>query len=85
MRKYSSIWNALKKDKKCAIAAPIPLHPRIIKAVIAEKYRDSGHRLLTSLSRKRTKLVHIVTGSRIEFLLKEYDVLSGISSQELGD
>lgn len=82
-RKYSSIWIALKKDKHCAIAAPIPLHERIIKAVTAEKYRDVVYKLKMTEDRKRIKLGHKIDGARIRFFLIEYDILSGLNLSEL--
>lgn len=46
MRKYQPIWEALKRDKKASIVAPIESHKRIIKAVIKEKNIDEGYKLL---------------------------------------
>lgn len=84
-RKYSAIWKQLKIHKHCAIAAPIPLHPRIIKAVTAEKYRDVAYKLATTSERKRVKIYHLIDGARIRFFLREYDILTGISLTELGE
>lgn len=82
-RKYSSIWKQLKDKKHCAIAAPIPLHARIIKAVTSEKYRDMAYKLQMQEKRKHTKIYHRTDGARIQFFLREYDVLTGISFSEL--
>ena len=45
-RKYQAIWEALKKEGSCVVTAAPPFHPRIIKAVIKEKYNDLGYKLL---------------------------------------
>ena len=45
MRYYEPIWLRLKKHKTVSITAPKPLHPRIIKAVVKEKYLDLGFKL----------------------------------------
>jgi hypothetical protein len=45
MRKYEPIWNKLKTDGTVSITANRLLHPRIIKAVIKEKYGDVGYKV----------------------------------------
>lgn len=44
--KYAPIWEKLKKSSPVSIAAPIESHRRIIKAVIKEKWKDAGYKLL---------------------------------------
>lgn len=83
MRKYSPIWKQLKEKQHCAITAPAPLHPRIIKAVTAEKYRDIAYKLLMAEERKRVTVEHLVDGSRIRFFLRVYSILEGIGMLEL--
>lgn len=45
MREYEPIWNKLKADKVVSITANRLLHPRIIKAVTKEKWKDLGYKL----------------------------------------
>ena len=45
MRYYEPIWRKIKTQKTAQIAAPRPLHPRIIKAVNKEKYGDLEFKL----------------------------------------
>lgn len=45
MRKYQPAWEKLKKDGKLTIVAPVIVHPRIIKAIIKEKWNDAAFKL----------------------------------------
>jgi hypothetical protein len=45
MRQYEPVWNELKKKKVARITAHRALHPRIIKAVIKEKWMDVGYKI----------------------------------------
>lgn len=45
MREYEPIWNKLKADKVVSITANRLLHPRIIKAVKKEKWKDIAYKL----------------------------------------
>ena len=69
MRQYQPIWEALKKGGVCIITAPAPLHRRIIKAVIKEKYNDLGYKLELAENNKRAKIVYTKKHSMIEFKL----------------
>jgi len=82
-RKYFSIWNTLKNSGACAIAAPVQLHPRIIKAVIKEKYMDTGFKLQSAESRRFNKIEYRIEGSRISFTMVAYSVLRNLNSGEL--
>ena len=82
-RKYSSIWKALKSSGACAIAAPVPLHARIIKAVIKEKYMDLGFKMKASEARKYYKIEHEISGSRISFKMTAYSILKDLNFGEL--
>lgn len=73
MRQYQPIWEGLKKTGKCRITAPIPLHPRIIKAVQKEKYQDFAFKLELSDATKWAQLEHVITGSVISFVLTVYN------------
>lgn len=82
--KYAPIWDALKSNGVCKVAAHIALHPRIIKAVINVKFRDEGYRLKMSEKRLRIKMWYSRDHSMIRFWLRSYDNLSNISLEELG-
>jgi hypothetical protein len=45
LRQYEKIWITLKRDRSIRIAAPRPLHKRIIKATMKERYMDLGFKL----------------------------------------
>jgi hypothetical protein len=53
MRKYEPIWHKLKKEKQVSITANRLVHPRIIKAVIKEKYEDIAYKLAIEPARAR--------------------------------
>lgn len=89
MSKYSPIWEALKnspaKIRMCAISAPVKLHPRIIKAVIAQKYKDDAFRMRAQIENKRYKIQYVSDGARIRFFLREYTDISNVSLSDLTD
>lgn len=85
MRKYYPIWKQLKETGKCAISAHKALHKRIIKAVINEKDRDTGYKILKQSEHKRVILRYSCEYSRVRFFLTEYDLLTGISITDLGE
>lgn len=68
-RQYAPIWEALKNNYTVAIVAPIPLHARIIKAVIKEKFMDDGYKFLKSEQGLRTFLGYQTAGTKIVFKL----------------
>lgn len=69
MRKHQPIWEAIKKNSKASLLAPVQLHRRIIKAVINEKSRDSVWKLECSMAGTMYKLAYKVEGKRITFNL----------------
>ena len=81
MRKYTAIWNALKKNHSCAITAHVSLHPRIIKAISCEKNKDVGYKLLLAERNRKVILGNVVDGSRIRFFIREY-FLGDINADE---
>ena len=68
-RQYQPIWEALKLRGYCKVAVPKPLHKRLIKAVIKEKYQDLGFKLLLDENSQRAKISYNQTQSMIEFFL----------------
>lgn len=74
-RQYQPIWDKLKsltkKDAESigvSIQAPRVLHPRIIKAVKKEKWKDLGYKL--KLEPKTAELETFRKGEIITFFLK---------------
>lgn len=45
MRLYQPIWEKLKREGQASITANRVLHPRILKAVIKEKWLDLGYKM----------------------------------------
>ena len=83
MSKYSSIWRQLKTQGHCTLAVPVPLHPRIIKAVTTAKYKDVGYRLQAIDTKKRPILSHRSEQARLRFWLKEYDMFECLEEIDL--
>ena len=90
MRLYEPIWEQLKnlplkdaKEKGLSITANRRLHPRIIKAVIKEKWKDVGYKL--KMEPHKVRLVPISKGAVLTFylILSETSVLRSISSGDL--
>lgn len=69
MRKYQPIWELLKLTRTASIAAEPKMHPRIIKAVIKEKYSDAGWKYLQVEEGKKWKLSFKVDSKLIVFKL----------------
>jgi hypothetical protein len=66
-RKYYPIWERLKKEKQVSIAVPRPLHARVIKAVIKEKWMDVGYKI--QIQPKKATLSYVRKASTITFFL----------------
>jgi hypothetical protein len=67
MRKYEPIWRKLKQTGQVSITANRLLHPRIIKAVIKEKWGDVGYKI--SIEPARVRLSYTSTHSVLVFYL----------------
>lgn len=79
MRQYEPIWNALKSGRICAITANPALHPRIVKAVVKEKYQDVGWKMQMADDYCKSKIWYQIKGTVITFRL-----LKGIGFSDLG-
>ena len=66
-RQYFPIWERLKKEKVVSITTNRLMHPRIIKAVIKEKYQDFGYKI--DLEPFSSELSYTVNNSIITFKL----------------
>ena len=80
LRQYQPIWIGLKtlaqKDaetKGISITAPRPLHKRIVKAVVKEKWLDAGWKL--QIEPEVSELTFVQRASILTFFLtrKKYD------------
>lgn len=83
MRKYHSIWEALKKDKHCVITTHVRLHSRIVKAVVGMKDRDVGYKIRKAEEGRKMILRHTKNGAMIRFFLTEYSFDGKIHSEDL--
>lgn len=78
-RQYQPIWEALKalsaKDaatKGVSITAPRPLHSRIIKAIIKEKWSDVAFKVTLYHKGRHAILSHVRQHSVLTFYLTYY-------------
>lgn len=78
MSRYSSIWEAIKRDLKCQITSPAPLHKRVIKGVIRTKDEDIAFKLQCAEKAKKYRLSYTKKGNVISFRLHEYDHIGAI-------
>lgn len=71
LRQYSPIWEQIKRDGYCEVAAHRAHHPRIRKALRKEKDLDLGYKLECSEANPPIKAVVRVTqlGSVLRFRL----------------
>lgn len=69
MRKYQSIWEQIKKTSTASLAADLPAHARIIKAVRKEKHKDVGWKLLLLEQGTKYELHEKIEGKIITFYL----------------
>jgi hypothetical protein len=81
MRQYEPVWNELKKKKIARVTAHRALHPRIVKAVIKEKWMDVGYKL--ELEPHHSILSHSIKHSVITFTLTVHHDYSQIGAHEL--
>jgi hypothetical protein len=68
LRTYQEIWEALKRDKVVSITANRLLHPRILKAVIKEKWMDTGFKI--GIEPRRAILTHTRKHAVLTFYLE---------------
>ena len=67
--KYYPIWEKLKKELRCDVAAVPALHARIKKAVVKRKDRDLAFKLYIADQGKYATLISKSEGSVIKFKL----------------
>ena len=70
MREYQPIWLKLKMQGSASIAAHPLLHARIIKAVVKEKWLDTGFKYESMPYRHI--LTHTKEGAKITFTLTKF-------------
>ncbi len=76
MRKYTPIWEAVKKESKVSVSADVSAHPRIVNGVRKEKNKDYGWKLLTGEEGKKFELHDKSEGSLLTFYLVDVSPLS---------
>jgi hypothetical protein len=81
MRYYEPLWVKIKQDKVVAITASRKMHPRIVKAVIKEKYGDLGFKM--EISPSHAILTHSRKHSVLTFTLTIHTHLSNITENML--
>lgn len=67
-RKYEPIWIQLKARGTVSLIASRPTHSRIVKAVVQEKWKDTGYKL--TIDPKIGYLSHKSEGSKLTFTLE---------------
>ena len=67
--RYTPIWNKLKTEGTCKIAAHPAVHARIVKAVKKRKNEDTGYKFLLSEDNKVARLSFEAHASEIIFHL----------------
>lgn len=83
MGRYDPIWNRLKKDGSVTLAVPVPLQPRVIKAVIRTKDEDVIYKFELSEKILRAELEYKIEGARIVFTLKKYFAAKYLTTEDL--
>jgi hypothetical protein len=71
MRYYQGLWEKIKKDKVVSLTANRLHHPRIVKAVVKEKWMDHGYKALID---KIPALHHTSKGAILTFHLTLKDL-----------
>lgn len=84
MRQYEAVWIALKERGSVRLAVPTPLHRRVIKAVLKEKYQDFGYRFQMMQSHTRLRLEYECKNNVITFTLhKRFSIMQTITLADL--
>ena len=81
-KKYEPIWKELRDNLVVSIAAPIPLHRKIIKEVIRVKDLDVMFKYECSEKRIRYVLTYRREGAKITFCLTKELVLKNLSTAD---
>ena len=82
MRQYQPIWEAIKRNNHASLVAPIRGHRAIIKAVIKEKHKDEGYKLLLAEKCLRVRLK--ITRDRINKNLLTFSLITSINLNYVG-
>lgn len=88
IRTYAPIWNQLKalpadvaRAKGVSVTANRKLHPRIIKAVIKEKWMDLPYKI--KLDPGHARMYHTSRGSILTFYLVQYQPAIAITAENV--
>ena len=80
---YNNIWDHIKKNGKCKIAAHPAFHSRIVHAVVNKKYYDDGYRLHLTETNTYSKLVYVKGTNFIMFSLVVYDNFRNLKAGDI--
>lgn len=80
-RLYQPIWEQLKREGKVSITANRRLHPRIIKAVIKEKWLDLGYKI--AIYPWNARLDYTTTHAVITFTLEKRIMFDAIRAKDI--
>jgi len=81
MRQYEQVWLKLKRDRIAKVTAHRSLHARIYKAVVKEKWMDTGYKI--EIEPYIATLWHTRKGSVITFTLTLKRNLDGVKAEDL--
>lgn len=69
--KYLPIWEKIKRTKNCTIEVEPKLAPRVKKAVIKEKHKDLGFKVLNDNDYLFLNISYDPAKKRMKFVLKQ--------------
>lgn len=86
MGTYTSIWQALKRDRTVSVAMHPKHHSNLVRQMSVEKDRDIGYKIAlgNESSPKKAIMTKKIEQSKVTFTLSFY-YLNGIPVIELGD
>jgi hypothetical protein len=83
-RQYEPAWQALKKNGKVRLAVPRPLHKRVIKAILKEKWMDTGFKYEMLEKKIRLRIEYVQEANVITmYLLQIPTFLSSVTLADL--
>lgn len=69
-RKYEAVWERLKNRETCVLVVEPFMVPRVKKAVIKEKHKDLGFKLLNPHDNFTLSIEYKVKEKQLKFVLK---------------
>lgn len=78
MRQYQEIWERLKRDKKVTLSVHPQLVRRVKKAVMKEKEKDLGFKVLNDHDFFRLEIEYFPELEKLKFILKQKFGIEGV-------